>query len=205
MTLGSPASIARDSRTDEHRAVLARYIHRAVTHPFERIPHAARKPVMISLLIATLIATAVLSAIGDALRTEATPLGVISFELCAWNASCEAALSAYRAVPFEVGLSIGFDYLYLVLYPSALAAALVFLARRRSDRIRSLAAILAWGAFAAAALDAVENAAMYRMLATQHASAPAAWLSALAATAKFALVIFAILGLPVVAVARKRT
>jgi hypothetical protein len=169
-------------------------------HPLERVPPERRRATMLALLALTLALVAALVAIDASLRSPVTPLGVVSYELCAWDGSCAAALEAYRPVRLEAGMSIGLDYLFMPAYASALGAALVFAAR---GRMRRLASGLAWAVTLAALLDAIENAALYAMLATGEAGPTLAWTATLPATIKLVILVVALLALPVVALSRR--
>jgi hypothetical protein len=150
---------------------------------------------MVALLVATIATMAALIAIDRSLRNEITPLGVISYELCAWTDSCQAATDAYRSARLAAGASIGLDYLFMPLYAATLAAALIFVAARRDERARPIAAGLAWAVFVAGALDGIENVALYRMLATESATPLLGWTATLCATVKLVLVAIGLLAL----------
>lgn len=165
-------------------------------HPFEGVPAGRRRAVMIALLLAIAPVMAAMLVIDRAL-----PCGIIDFELCAFRGSCDTMLAAYRSAELLVGLSIGLDYLFLLLYAATLGAALVFTAARRSAGTQRAARWLAWGATLAAGLDAVENVALYHMIAS--GTAAAQWLAGITAAIKFALVVAAIGSLLVIALRRK--
>ncbi len=69
----------------------------------------------------------------------------------------------------------------------------------------TFAAVLGWGAFLGAALDGVENIALYRMLATQEASAALGWIAGLCAALKLVMIAVALLGLPLIRLVRPTT
>jgi hypothetical protein len=173
-------------------------------HPFDRVPRDKRRLVVIGLVTATLAVMAALKAIDASLETAPTPHGIVSFEVCAFDQSCARAVDAYRPVRLAAGMSLGLDYLFMPLYAAAIAASLVFVAGRRGPRARSIAALLAWGSFVAALFDAIENAALYGMLAADRATPALAWTAAIFATAKFALIFAALVGLLVVPLASRR-
>jgi hypothetical protein len=141
---------------------------------------------------------AVLLILGDPLRTASAPAGIVSFELCAIEGTCQSLLEEYgesrRLV--AAGFSLGFDYVFLFLYPSALAILLRVSSRGRGNRAEAIGAWLSWGAVLAGLLDAIENAGLLAMAWSGQATPAFAWTAALAATAKFALVGLALLGAP---------
>lgn len=160
---------------------------------------------MIVLALSALVVMIALSIIDHSLRTASTPSGIISFELCALAGSCSAVVAAYHPVALQAGLSLGLDYLFIPLYTGALAAALVFVAARRSPPVRATASWLAWGLTLAAVLDAVENVALYRMLALGSATPATSWTASGPAALKLLLVALAIVALPIVALCPRRT
>jgi hypothetical protein len=173
-------------------------------HPFERIPPERRRLAFLAFLLPTLAVMFALQAIDRSLTTEPTPHGIVSFEFCAFDGSCAAAIEVYEHVPLHAGMSLGLDYLFMPLYAAAIAAAVVFVAARRSARVRAIAAALAWGSFAAAIFDAIENAALYAMLAGAEATAWLAWTAAICASIKFVLVAAAIAALVAIPLATRR-
>src|SRR5262245_8828312 len=95
---------------------------------------------MLALVIATAPVMAALAILDRAL-----PHGIIDFELCAFHGECEKILAAYRHAGLEVGMSIGLDYLFMPLYAATLAAAVVFAAGRRGERLGRAARGIALG------------------------------------------------------------
>lgn len=100
-------------------------------------------------------------------QLKAGPLaqGIVEFELCALSASCAEILAGWSGRQRELAmLSLGLDFLFLVLYPAVIAAALVVIARRLSGLARSLSSAFAWLVLAAGLMDAVENYCLIRLL-----------------------------------------
>ena len=83
-------------------------------------------------------------------------------------------------------MSLGLDYTFLLAYPTAIAAAIVFLASR-SERPSRVAMAIAWAQWVAAALDAIENFALWQRL-TEGARAPWPAIAAWCAAPKFVIV-----------------
>jgi hypothetical protein len=91
-------------------------------------------------------------------------------------------------------LNLGLDYLYLVAYPALLSLACAGVAgrlRARTPGVARLGIVLAWSIPAAGVLDAIENAALIRILTSGPSDALAriAWASAVP---KFVLVFAAL-------------
>ena len=95
--------------------------------PFSWINEQAKVRVFIVLLLFTLALTVVLSIQGRRLRTPAAPQGIISFELAGTRAAADGIVDSWsppqRDVRGDALLSLGVDYLYLLLYPLTISLA----------------------------------------------------------------------------------
>ena len=138
-------------------------------------------------------------AILDApLRTSAAPNGIVSFEL-AWTGTRAAEMMASWSgiAATAAWASLLLDYFFMWSYGALLAA----LARRViGSRAGEGFATAAW---AAAACDAVENAALIWMYGTQ-ASDEAALIAGAFASIKFVLLTGVILAVVIAAIGRRR-
>jgi hypothetical protein len=141
----------------------------------------------------SLAALAVLAAIDTQLRAPASPAGILSFEVCAYDASCAAILDGWGGkARLMAAFSLGVDSLFLAAYPGALCCGLLLAAFRLPQRgMRRVTVALAWIAWGAGAADAVENTCLARMLVTPSAL-EYAWPATLAASAKFAIIAVAL-------------
>jgi hypothetical protein len=127
------------------------------------------------------------------LQSPAPGFGIVDFELCALDRSCVEILSRWSAQQRELAmLSLGLDYLFLVLYPAVLAAALLAVRSRQRGRARQLSLLLAGLVVFAGVLDGIENYLLVRLLMTAQVQAYALP-AALAASLKFAIVGLALL------------
>lgn len=122
------------------------------------------------------------------LRTPEAPYGIVSFEL-AWSSAGAGRMrdSWDDHARLHAAFGLGFDYLFLCAY-GALAWSLLrlralALACAQRPRWARACASLAPAAWAAAGCDALENAALWRVLADP--AAPWPMLAAALATAKF--------------------
>src|SRR5262245_8478593 len=120
-------------------------------HPFERWFGASLGPLFRVSLVLTLAVTVVLARLDSGLKSEVTPLGIISFEL-AGDRAAEVLASFSEAARRDALLLQGLDYLYLVLYSTALASGVLLLGKGSS-----LARAVAWMQTLAAVCDAIEN------------------------------------------------
>lgn len=160
-------------------------------HPLERLSAspAQRRALFRTTLSATLLVMAALGWVDAQLRGDASPHGIISFEF-SW--SLEGARRIMRqwdeqAKGWLAGFSLGLDFLWLPLYSTAIASALL-LGDPTPWRRR-----LAWSQWLAALLDAVENVCLLALLGGAPSDA-AAKTAAVCAAIKFALVLAGIAG-----------
>ncbi len=133
-------------------------------HPLEAVPTDKRRTIFALLLVLTLAAMAVLNVADGPLKTEAAPQGIVSFELAGTVSSAQAILDSWGPqARAYAGFSLGFDFLFLILYSTAIALACVWVSGALRDDWRLLASaglVLAWGQWLAALLDAIENTAL---------------------------------------------
>lgn len=137
---------------------------------------------------------AALTALGQPLVTPAAPYGILSFELAASPAAARLQMASWDAGAREAAaFTLGLDYLFLALYPCALAVGLLLAAPglgRWSSRLSALARAAAWLSLAAAPLDAAENAALWLTL--QGEGSPWPQVALICAVPKFAVVALAL-------------
>lgn len=163
--------------------------------PYSWVKAGGRVPLLITLITATIALSVVLSSIGQSLKNQTAPQGIISFELAGSESRAEQIVSSWAEPSrYDAFLSIGIDYLFLCVYPLAISLACV-VASARLTRYRALAktgAALGWLVLGAGLLDAVENFAMIRMLKSTEGDA---WpmLAKWCAIPKFGLVALGIL------------
>ncbi len=159
-----------------------------MSHPLTWLSKERRGTAFWVLLAATLMVFAAISALDVPLHTSAAPNGIVSFELARNPATAQAILDSWGgSVRVYAGLSLGVDYLFMVLYASTIALGCVLVGTRLGGAAARLATWLAWAQVLAATLDAAENWALIRwLLGSRSAFWPpvAAW----CATVKFALV-----------------
>lgn len=170
-------------------------------HPFEATPTGKRRTIFVLLLVLTLVVMAVLNIVDGPLKTGAAPQGIVSFELAGKVSTAQAILDSWDPqARIHAGFSLGFDFLFMLLYSTTIAYACIWVSNGLRDAWRPLATVgllLAWGQWLAALLDAVENTALLVILLNGPA---AAWpqLAWWCASVKFVFVllglVYAILG-----------
>jgi hypothetical protein len=138
---------------------------------------------------------AALTILGAPLQTAAAPTGIVSYELAGDAPTAQAMLDSWDEVAkIYAGFNLGLDYLFLLLYSTTIAMAILWLADslKLQGRALSLAVWLAWGQWLGAAMDIVENGALLIMLVGE-AAAPWPQVAFWTATVKFALLGFGLL------------
>lgn len=177
-------------------------------HPLESVPHEYRKRIFVTFLFLTLVLFGIFRVLDSPLRTPAAPNGIVSFELAGnvgqaiviteeWKRSSLLLSSvAGQANPDIVNIpytfaafGLGLDYLFMPAYAFALAFGTLLAAGRHTGWMRSLGAVAGYGAFAAAISDAVENYALFQVLAGRVFS-PYPEIAFYCASVKFGLLIF---------------
>jgi hypothetical protein len=170
-----------------------------ITHPLAFIPNNNRKRVFFIFFAATLIVMAVFQFILDPpLKTAAAPNGIVSFELAGSSLKAQEIISSWDAnAQLYAAFGLGFDFLFMPLYATAIALGVLLAAGRHPGWFASLGAWVGWGAYAAALFDAAENVCLFNLL-LGNTSASYASMAALYATLKFGLIllgiVFALIG-----------
>lgn len=167
-------------------------------HPFEAVPPSSRRRVFLPLAASALGVMIALTIVGAPLTTERTPLGILDLEFAATADDARAILSGWGPRGVVVAaFTVGLDYVFLLAYGAAIAAGAVFASPPSWARAGRLAG---WAATIGAALDAVENVALWRAL-----SGDASWqpLAVACAVPKFVLVLGALAYVGVAALRRR--
>lgn len=170
-------------------------------HPLELI-QTRRLDILITLLILTIFLMVLLSIVGAPLTTPTAPNGIISYELAGSVSKVDEIINSWdHNAQLHAAFSLGFDYLFLVVYSTTIAFACIWAGEqlRSSDwPLAGLGVLLAWGLWLAALLDAVENLALVIMLFGEVVS-PWPELARWCAIFKFSLIfigmVYALLGL----------
>lgn len=143
------------------------------------------------LLIAFFVPTlAALGVIDAGLKVPASSNGIIAFEFCGFLSSCDATLSQWGVKGQQLAmLSLGLDYLFMVVYPCLVCVGLLLVAPVVPAQLKALTTFLAWIALLAGLADAAENYFLIRII----LNGSAASYGVPAST--FAVIKFAVLGI----------
>jgi hypothetical protein len=145
---------------------------------------------------AALALLAVMNWIGAPLTTPAAPTGIISFELAGSPQDAAAILASWDlAAQRQAAFSLGLDYVFMLAYASAIGLAAVKAGKplaRYAWPLSGWGHWVGWGAWLAALLDAIENAALAKILLGGAPLSPWPQLAAVCAAAKFTLIFLAL-------------
>lgn len=167
------------------------------------MPRELASKVAWTSFVLTLVTFLPLLLINGHLRTPVAPQGIVSFEVCAYDGSCGAMLESWGAEGSAwAALSLGLDYLFMLLYATTIFLALRLVADRVPQRLGNPMRALAWAAWGAAAADVAENYCLAQLL--LYADDRCAWPAAIFATIKFILLGLALSGLVVAWLMRER-
>ena len=134
--------------------------------PLDFIPATRRIPLFRLFFGLTIAFFAVFSFLDQPLRTPAAPSGIVSFELARTPEAASAMLASWDELArLFAAFGLGFDFLFMPVYATALSLAVMIAAgRRRGVGWRALGKALTWGAFLATGFDAVENISLFHIL-----------------------------------------
>lgn len=136
-----------------------------ISHPLDFLPSGLRKPVFWFSLVLTAACFAVFGNFLDPPLKTPLSSGIVSFELARTPQAALAMLQSWDArARLFAAFSLGFDFLFMPLYATALSAGLLLVAGRLRANWLALANLLGWGACLAAIFDAIENLALFSIL-----------------------------------------
>jgi len=139
----------------------------ALTKPFEWLSSALQKRAFIVIFALSVAIMYAWSVLNRPLMTEAAPNGILSFEVAGNMSKAKSiVLSWGHEGQLYAAVNLGFDYLFLAAYGSAIALGCVLVLGVFSKWrwLTTLGLLLAWAQLVAALLDSVENFALIRIL-----------------------------------------
>ena len=165
----------------------------SIQNPMHFINPENRNKVLIILLILIIFIFSIFRFLDSPLRTKAAPSGIVSYELAGSAEKTMQILTSWdsRARLFAA-FGLGFDFLFLVVYATAISLACLMSSAKHTGWFLSLGTWLGWGSILAAGMDSIENIALWNLLIGKTASylpQVAAW----CATIKFLFIFLGIL------------
>jgi len=136
--------------------------------PFKWLSDSAQRWALLIFFLMSTLLLAGMHTLDQALISAAAPNGIVSFELAGSIDHARKILTAWGSEGKAYAtLSLGLDYLFLIVYALFISLACVRIARHFKFRFSSLATwgfVLGWAQFLAALLDAIENFALINLV-----------------------------------------
>ncbi len=136
------------------------------TTPFDWIRDSNKKTGFIILCILTIVVMGCLQAINTPLISTQAPQGIVSFEFAKTIKAATSMVSSWDCeARIYAGISLGLDYLFVVLYAGALSLGCILVSGYFNSTLMVKTGLyLSWLPFLAALLDCMENFALIRIL-----------------------------------------
>jgi hypothetical protein len=135
--------------------------------PFKWLSISAQRSALLISFLLSLTLLTVMHALDQTLITESAPRGIVSFELAGSVEKVEQILEEWGPEGKAYAtLSLGLDYLFLIVYALFISLSCVRIARHLKLKFSFLAAWgfgLGWAQFSAALLDVIENFALINL------------------------------------------
>ncbi len=126
------------------------------------------RAVFMIFTVLSLIIMSVMNFAGLPLNTAAAPSGIVSFEIAGSAANAQAILASWdSAARVRAAFIQGLDFLFPPVYSTAVALGCLLASTalaRRGSQLARFGRGLAWGQWAAAGFDYVENIALVALL-----------------------------------------
>lgn len=162
--------------------------------PFDRIPAPDRNRTLAFLVASALVMLGLLNVLDAPLKGDGAPMGIVSLQLAFDAATARSIVDGWDDDQrLLCAFGLGLDYLFMFLYPAAVAAACVFFGERlrfRGSTLGRLGPVFAWVAVCAGVADMIENALLLGVL---RGVVDVAGAASAAAVTKFALLLAALL------------
>lgn len=172
-------------------------------HPLEFLPKNNRKPVFLVFLFLTILFFVIFRFLDTPLRTSAATGGIVSYELAGSVDASQAILDSWDAnARLFAAFGLGFDYLFMPVYAFALSLGLLLAGNCKAGWFHNFTAWMGWGALAAVLFDALENYALWKMLA-EGVAVPFPEVAMVCATIKFSLLVIGLFAALIGAFLRK--
>ncbi|WP_456378576.1 hypothetical protein [Lutibacter sp.] len=138
-----------------------------VLSPFHTFSKKFKKKTIVTLLISMVVLITVMRYFDSQIQHNNNPNGIISFELAKNISTSEAILNSWDTFSkTAAGMSMGFDFLFLVVY-ALFIALLVDITNEylwRNSKMYIVGIFVIWSVFLAAFFDSIENIALIKLL-----------------------------------------
>ena len=139
-----------------------------IPDPYKWLPDSAHWPAILIFMMLSAGLLVAMRSLDVPLKSKVSPKGIVSFELAKNYKHAKQILDSWNPKSrVYAALSIGLDYLFLIVYALFISISCVRLARFLKSRIillSKLGLLLGWAQFIAAFLDAIENFALIQLI-----------------------------------------
>ena len=137
-----------------------------LTSPFQNSSKSSLKKAMPYLFLMLILVFIGMRFFDAPLKNNQSPAGIVSFELANDLTKSIAILDSWTVnAKVSAGMSMGLDFLFLVLYALFLALIIHKLIEKNRDNLwHKIGTILIWSVFLAALCDIIENIALIKLL-----------------------------------------
>ncbi|MFK5959221.1 MAG: hypothetical protein QM495_10195 [Lutibacter sp.] len=138
-----------------------------ILSPFNTFSIKIKKKITVILLISMAILVSVMRYFDSQIQHNDNPNGIISFELAKNVSTSETILNSWDSFSkTAAGISMGFDFLFLIIY-ALFIALLVDITNEylwKNSKMYTVGIFLIWSVFLAAFFDSIENIALIKLL-----------------------------------------
>jgi hypothetical protein len=139
-----------------------------IPDPFQWLSDSVRPRALVCFLVLAVILLFAMYVLDQSLLTTAAPRGILSLEFAKRFSQTQRIIASWQPdARTYAALSLGIDYLFLIVYALFISLACTQVARsfrRRGSILATAGYGLAWAQFVAAICDAVENYALIQLL-----------------------------------------
>lgn len=135
--------------------------------PFEKIKKRTEKKITFSLFYILIISLIVMRYFDRFLVNEISPYGIVSFELAGTLDNAVAIINSWSDLSRTyAGLSLGYDFLFLLIYTLFISLMIHKLNQRLwfKKPFYRIGELLIWSMFLTAIFDTVENVSLIKLL-----------------------------------------
>lgn len=120
----------------------------------------------IILLVFTLVCIGTMQYFDSFLKTKTSPNGIVSFELAKNVSNTTRIVDNWKEkdLLLATGLSLGFDFLFILAYSSFIALLLFLVSYKKSKWVFRLGKLLIWLVLFAGFVDIIENISLIQLL-----------------------------------------
>lgn len=137
----------------------------SIQNPMQFIGLNDRKKVFIFLLLTVLFIFSIFRFLDTPLQTQASPSGIVSFELAGSPEKSTQILSSWDSnAKLFAAFGLGLDFLFMVVYAATISLACLMASTKHSGWFSRLGAWFGVGVFLAAMFDTIENICLWNLL-----------------------------------------